>query len=44
VGDSIFLESGVIDIKNGFVNSLPVDSLDYYMRAMAPIVNSLDVQ
>ena len=44
VGDSIFMESGVIDIKNGFVNSLPVDSLDYYMRAMAPIINSLDVQ
>lgn len=43
IGDSIFMESGVIDFKNGFVNSLPADSLEYYMRAMAPVVNSLDV-
>jgi GWxTD domain-containing protein len=43
VGDSIFMESGIIDFKNAFVKSLPADSLDYFMRAMAPIVNSLEV-
>jgi GWxTD domain-containing protein len=28
---------------DAFVNAIPDDSLDYFMRAMAPIVNSLDV-
>ena len=42
-GDSIFMASGVIDLHNSFVAKLHVDSLDYYMRAMAPIVNSLEV-
>ena len=43
VGDSIFLETASIDLENGFVTKIPADSLDYYMRAMAPIVNSFDV-
>jgi len=43
IGDSIFLETASIDLDNGFVNKIPADSLDYCMRAMAPIVNSYDV-
>ncbi len=42
-GDSIFLANFTMDLNNGFFNQLPADSLDYYMRAMAPIVNSFDV-
>jgi GWxTD domain-containing protein len=42
-GDSLFLETASIDLENGFVTKIPTDSLDYYMRAMAPVLNSYDV-
>jgi len=42
-GDSIFIETSTTDLDNGFVNKLPVDSLNYYLRALAPVVNSFDV-
>lgn len=42
-GDSLYMEKAELQIDQSFVYSIPVDSLDYYIRAMAPIVNSFDV-
>lgn len=41
-GDSIFMENSAINIETGFASLIPEDSLDYDIRAMAPIVSSLD--
>ena len=41
-GDSIFLEAAALNADVSFVNTIPADSLEYYMRAMAPIVSSID--
>jgi GWxTD domain-containing protein len=41
-GDSIFMETGLLKLELGFVNDIPEDSLDYSMRAMAPVVSSVD--
>lgn len=43
-GDSLFLETAGTSLEFGFVNDIPEDSLDYTMRAMAPIVNSVDIE
>jgi len=43
-GDSLFLASGVADQELGFAEFIPEDSLDYYIRAVAPVANSLDVE
>jgi GWxTD domain-containing protein len=44
VGDSIFIANGVSEEDLGFALHIPDDSLDYYIRAVAPIANSLDVE
>jgi GWxTD domain-containing protein len=43
-GDSIFMESAALQLESSFVNNIPEDSLDYNLKAIAPIVNSLDVE
>lgn len=43
-GDSIFLETAGQTIDFGFVSLISPDSLDYTLRAMAPIVNSIDIE
>jgi GWxTD domain-containing protein len=42
VGDSIYIQTAPLKLEDSFVQSIPADSLDYIMRAMAPIVNSID--
>lgn len=42
VGDSLFLESEVTDQDLGFAAFIAEDSLNYYIRAIAPIASSLD--
>jgi GWxTD domain-containing protein len=37
------MESAAFDVELGFVKDIPDDSLDYYVRAMAPIVQSMEV-
>ena len=44
VGDSLFIANGVTDEDLGFAEYIPEDSLDYYIRAVAPVANSLDVE
>lgn len=44
IGDSIFLETSALDIVLGFASGIPEDSLDYDIRAMAPIVYTLDME
>ncbi len=44
VGDSIFMETAGQTIDFGFVSEIPTDSLNYTLRAMAPIVNSIDIE
>ena len=41
--DSIYLETATLGAEGSFVTALPADSLNYYMRAMAPILTSVDV-
>jgi GWxTD domain-containing protein len=41
-GDSIFIAAGSLNLDASFINKIPHDSLDYYLRAMAPIVNSIE--
>lgn len=43
VGDSIFIETGSLNLESSFIMKFPEDSLDYVLRAMAPVVNSVDV-
>src|SRR5688500_7410505 len=40
-GDSIFLASGSLNLDASFIKTIPVDSLDYYLRAMTPVVSSI---
>ncbi len=42
-GDSIFMETSMMQLDLGFVQSIPLDSLDYALKAMAPIVSSQEV-
>jgi len=42
IGDSTYIETAALNSELGFTNSVPDDSLDYDLRAMAPIVNSID--
>lgn len=42
-GDSIYLASGAMDQNTNFVTRIPEDSIDYYLKALAPVVNSTDV-
>lgn len=41
-GDSLFAETAATSLESGFVHNISEDSLDYTLRAMAPIVSSLD--
>ena len=41
-GDSLYAETAATTLESGFVHNISEDSLDYSLRAMAPIVNSLD--
>jgi len=43
-GDSIFMETAALQLESGFVNDIPEDSLDYDLKAIAPIVSSLDIE
>ena len=43
VGDSLFAATGMLNVDFGFVKDIPPDSIDYDLRAMAPIVNSLEI-
>jgi GWxTD domain-containing protein len=42
-GDSVFLETGALQLDFGFTQDIPDDSLQYMLKAMAPIVSSADV-
>ena len=42
-GDSIFISAGNLDLQNSFVIHIPEDSIDYSLRALAPIVNSYEI-
>ncbi|MFZ1677404.1 MAG: GWxTD domain-containing protein, partial [Saprospiraceae bacterium] len=42
-GDSIYISSGAMDQNTSFVTHIPEDSIDYYLKALAPVVNSADV-
>lgn len=42
-GDSIYIERAPLLLEHAFVNNIAPDSLDYYLRALAPIVSSIDV-
>ncbi|MGB4848347.1 MAG: hypothetical protein WBP41_10545, partial [Saprospiraceae bacterium] len=42
-GDSIYISSGAMDQNTSFVTRIPEDSIDYYLKALAPVVNSADV-
>ncbi len=41
--DSIFLASGALNLETSFAKKIPEDSLDYSLRAMLPIMNSVQV-
>jgi GWxTD domain-containing protein len=41
--DSIYIAEGYLNLDGSFIINLPEDSLDYYMKAMAPVVNSIYV-
>ena len=41
--DSIYIAEGSLNLDASFIKSLPEDSLDYFMKAMAPVVNSIYV-
>lgn len=40
-GDSIFIASGSMNLDASFIKKIPEDSLDYHLRAMLPIVSSM---
>lgn len=42
-GDSIYIASGATDLNTSFVTHIPDDSIDYYLKALAPVINSTDV-
>lgn len=42
-GDSLFIDSGMLNVDFGFVKDIPEDSIEYDLRAIAPIVNPLEV-
>jgi GWxTD domain-containing protein len=42
-GDSIFIASGAMEQNTSFVTRIGEDSIDYYLKALAPVVNSTDV-
>ena len=42
-GDSLFINSGMLNVDFGFVKDIPEDSIEYDLRAIAPIVNPLEV-
>ena len=43
VGDSVFIASGSMNLDASFIKKIPEDSLDYHLKAMAPIVSSIDM-
>lgn len=43
VGDSLYISSGSLNLDASFIKQIPEDSLDYHLRAMAPIVGSTEV-
>ncbi len=42
--DSLFLASGALNLETSFAKKIPVDSLNYSLRAMLPILNSVQVE
>ncbi len=40
-GDSLFMLSGSLNLDASFINKIPEDSLDYYIKALAPVVGSV---
>lgn len=43
-GDSLFLAAGAMTTEMGFAGRIPEDSLEYCLKAIAPIATSLDVE
>lgn len=41
--DSIFIASGSMNLETSFISKIPQDSLDYHLKAMAPIVSSVHI-
>ena len=42
-GDSIFLATGGLNLDMSFIKNIPEDSLDYHLKAMAPIISSVQM-
>lgn len=42
-GDSLFIASGAYELNESFVTRIPDDSIDFYLKALAPVVSSDDV-
>lgn len=42
-GDSIFLATGGLNLDMSFIKNIPDDSLDYHLKAMAPIISSVQM-
>jgi GWxTD domain-containing protein len=42
-GDSIYIETAPTVLESSFVTRIPADSLDYNLRALAPVVTSSEV-
>lgn len=43
-GDSLFIAAGALRLESSFIKKIPEDSLDYFVKALAPIVNSQQVE
>lgn len=41
-GDSVFISSGSLNLESSFIRKIPDDSLDYNLRAMLPIISSVE--
>ncbi len=41
--DSVFIASGSLNLDASFIKKIPEDSIDYHLKAMAPIVSSVHV-
>jgi GWxTD domain-containing protein len=42
-GDSVYVETAPTVLESSFASKIPADSLDYNLRALAPVVSSSDV-
>jgi GWxTD domain-containing protein len=42
-GDSIYMAGSELDLSSSFASQIPADSIDYFLKALAPVVNSAEV-